>query len=32
MEQIDSISLLKETFEFVSERKYLNMFKYNKEF
>ena len=32
MDQIESISLLKETFEFVSEEKYLKMFKYSKEF
>ena len=32
MDQIDSSSLLKESFQYVSEGKYLNMVKYNKEF
>ena len=32
MDKIDSSSLLKESFQYVSEAKYLNMVKYSKEF
>ena len=32
MNEIESLSLLKETFEFISERKYFNMLKYSKDF